>query len=151
MPHRRANWHQRITAVEREYWTAKIAIDHLSARVVREPKILGTALRPRDLAATVDHLEGTYLIRLFTEFEIGVRTLWKSIRPRTRPPVEVLLARVADRFGVPTRVIEAAQRVRLYRNTLVHDRDEKVEGVTIGDARRYLARYFAYLPERWGV
>ena len=108
MPQRRAKWHQRIIAVEREYWTAKMAVDHLSPRAIRNPTILGVVLSPRDLVSTVENLEGTYLIRLFAEFEIGVRSLWKSIRSRTRPPVEVLLARVADRFRIPGRVLEAA-------------------------------------------
>ncbi|GAC1335116.1 MAG: hypothetical protein NVSMB14_02410 [Isosphaeraceae bacterium] len=114
MRQRRVRWHERIKAVEREFLAARFAVERLSAAVVRDPRVLGSGPTPRDLESAVRNLDGTYLIRLFAEFEIGIRSLWKSIRPRTRPPVEVLLARIADRFGISARILEAAQRVRLY-------------------------------------
>jgi hypothetical protein len=150
MPHRRFDWHERIKAVEREYWSARIAVDRLSAEVTHDPGVLGDGPRPRDLASTDENLEGTYLIRMFAEFETGVRSYWRTIRPHARTSVEILLARVGDRFVIPADVIQEAQTVRIYRNKLVHDREEEVEAVTIADARHRLATYLARLPIQWG-
>ena len=80
---------------------------------------------------------------MFAEFETGVRSYWRTIRPHARTSVEILLARVGDRFVIPADVIQEAQTVRIYRNKLVHDREEEVETVTIADARHRLATYFA--------
>ena len=38
----------------------------------------------------------------------------------------------------------------MYRNALVHDRDEEAELVPITGSRHHLAEYFAWLPIRWG-
>jgi hypothetical protein len=150
MPHRRFDWHERIKAVEREYWSARIAVDRLSSAATHDPSVLGDGPRPRDLAATDENLEGTYLIRMFAEFETGVRSYWRTIKPRSRAPAETVLARVGDRCSIPLDVIQAAQTVRIYRNKLVHDRDQEVEAVVIAEARHSLASYFARLPIRWG-
>jgi hypothetical protein len=69
MPQRRFDWHERIKAVEREYWSTRIAIDRLSAQVALDPGVLGIGPRPRDLEATDENLEGTYPVRMFAEFE----------------------------------------------------------------------------------
>lgn len=151
MPHRRFDWHERIKAVEREYWSARIAVDRLTREVTGDASILGTGPRPRDLEATGEHLEGTYLVRMFTEFETGVRSYWRWVKHDTkrRTPAEIMLGRVADLHKIPDDVIRGPHDVRLYRNWLVHG-DEEAESVTIKDARRFLATYFARLPEGWG-
>jgi hypothetical protein len=151
MPHRRFDWHERIKAIEREYWAARIAVDQLSDTAARDPGVLGGGAKPRDLEAADENLEGTYLIRMFAEFETGVRSYWRTIRPNARTPVETMLDRVGDRCEIPVDVIRGAQAVREYRNKLVHDRDQEVEAVTIGDARSHLATYFARLPLEWGI
>jgi hypothetical protein len=146
MPQRRFDWHERIKSAEREYWSARIAIDRLSADVAHDTTILGDGPRPRDLRSADENLEGTYLIRMFAEFETGVRSYWRTIRPHSRTAVETLLSRVGDRCGMPVDLIQDAHTVRVYRNMLVHDRDEDVAAVTVADARRRLASYFARLP-----
>jgi len=76
MPHQRFDWHERIKAVEREYSSAQSAIIKLSAADARDPSVLGDDLRPRYLRSAGENLEGTYLIRMFAEFETGVRSFW---------------------------------------------------------------------------
>jgi hypothetical protein len=63
MPHRRSDWHERIKAVEREFWSARRAIDRLSSDVARDTSALGEGPSPRDLRSADENLEGTYLIR----------------------------------------------------------------------------------------
>ena len=105
-----------------------------------------------DLDSTDENLEGTYIIRMFAEFETGVRSFWRwrRNRPYARTGVELMLDLVRALCGIPDEVLEDAHRVRIYRNKLVHDRDEEVEAVTIADARHRLATYFARLPIQWG-
>lgn len=149
MSQSRFEWHERIKAVEREYWAVRVAVDELADVVAHDPTVLGPGPKPRDLVSADDKLEGTYLVRMFAEFETAIRSYWRTIRPKARTPVEVLLDRVGDRLAVPTAVTRGAQAVREYRNQLVHDRIQMVESVTIKDARHWLATYLARLPKQW--
>src|SRR3954468_24078035 len=108
MPHRRFDWHERIKAVEREYWSARIAVDRLVDAAAHDPGVLGAGPKPRDLKAVDENLEGTYLVRMFAEFETGVRSYWRTLRPNARTPVETLLDRVGDRCEIPVDVIRGA-------------------------------------------
>jgi hypothetical protein len=150
MPHNRFDWHERIKAVEREYGSARIAIDRLSELVAIDPGVLGVGPRPRDLKSADENLEGTYLIRMFAEFETVVRSFWKTIRPRARTQTEGLLDRVGDRCGVPSEVARNAQTARAYRYMLVHSRDGSRDSVTVAQARSRLATYLSHLPREWG-
>ncbi len=108
-------------------------------------------MRPRNLKLADENLEATYIIRMFAEFESAIRSFWKTIRPKTRTQTESLLDRVGDRCGVPIEVARNVQVVRLYRNKLVHERDQECETVTIKDTRSRLATYLAFLPREWGT
>ena len=44
-------------------------------------------------------LEGTYVIRLFAEFETGLRLYWATIR-QTEPPTQHLLDGIAARRAI---------------------------------------------------
>ena len=149
MSHSRFDWHVRIKAVELEYGSARLAVDRLSEVVAHDPGVLGSGTRPRDLKSTGENLEGTYLIRMFAQFETAVRSFWRTIRPKARTQTEGLLDRVGDRRGIPFEVMRDAQVVRAYRNKLVHERDKQSDPVTITEARGRLATYLAYLPRGW--
>lgn len=104
---------------------------------------------PRDLVSAVEKVEGTYITRMFAEFETAIRSYWRTIKPKTRTPVEVMLNRVADRLTIPAKVKDGVHAVREYRNHLIHERDHAVEPVAISDARHWLATYLARLPKQW--
>jgi len=150
MPHLRFEWHERIKAIEREYWSVRRAVDRLVADVARDPKALGERPGPRDLRSADENLEATYFVRMFAEFETGVRSYWRTIRPGARTQAEVLLDRVGERCRVPVEVIDLAQRTREYRNSLLHEREDQVEAVALSDARRCLQHYLSRLPNEWG-
>jgi hypothetical protein len=150
MRHRRFDWYERIKTVEREYWSARKAVDQLSAAVARDPSALGEGRTPRDLRSAGENLEGTYLVRLFAVFETGVRSFWKTIKPRARTQAETLLDRVGDRCGVPADVIAAAHSARKYRNSLLHEHEEDVEVVSISAAQRCFQIYLSRMPNEWG-
>jgi hypothetical protein len=149
MPHLRSDWHERIKAVEREFWSARSAIDRLLLDFARDTSALGEGPSPRDLRSADDNLEGTYLIRMFAEFETGVRSFWRAMRPRARTQAEVLLDRVGDARGISAHVIDEVHAARKYRNNLLHDRQDEVEVIAVSQARSCLQKYLSRLPNEW--
>jgi hypothetical protein len=148
MPHNCYDWLARIKAVEREYTSLRLATDRLLDEARRDPTILRRELRRRDIEVASDRLEGTYIIRLFAEFETGLRLFWSTIRD-TEPRTQDLLDGVAARQGIPHDRIAGAHSVREYRNSLVHEREETVEAISIGGARRHLCLFLNCLPPTW--
>jgi|SRR5690606_26047426 len=148
MPDRSHEWLTRIKRVEIEWNVANVALDRLQAQVSVDSTLLDQPLRSRDVRTTSERLEGTYLIRLFAEFETGLRSFWRTLR-RSRPQTKGLLDGVGSRCRIPGATIDAVQQVRVFRNHLVHETSERVEELTLPHARRHLCTYFSYLPPQW--
>ena len=148
MPHDLYRWIERIKSIERDHASTRLALDRLLHDARRDPTILTGDLKPQDIVKASGRLEGTYLIRLFAEFETGLRLYWATIR-ETEPPTQHLLDGIAARRGIPPDRLADAHAVREYRNSLVHERDEEVAPITIAEARGYLCRFFAFLPPTW--
>jgi hypothetical protein len=143
-------WIRRIKAVEREYDAARFSVDLALEQVKDDPTLLTGSLRVREIERTSELLEGTYLVRLFAEFESGVRLFFRLAR-RRRPPskTEDLLNSVASRLHIPYEQLKNAHKVRDYRNELVHELYEDSQPMTIAEARGYLCYYFSFLPRNW--
>jgi hypothetical protein len=140
----------RIRRVEREYQVATVAMRGLGLQLRADPSALADdELRPRDFLACREHLEATYVIRLFAEFEAGLRQVWRVLVRQTSPPAQILLDSVAARFFIPATWLAHAHRVRPYRNNLVHEGDEEIEKISLADARSQLCRYMSRLPTTW--
>ncbi len=150
MAHDRFDWLRRIKAVEREHAAARLAIDRLLSQAREDPAHLRGDVTLRDLATASGRLDGTYVIRLFAEFETGLRLFWLSAR-RTEPPSRArdLLDGVAATRRIPHGQLEDTHAVREYRNSLLHERDEEAEPIPIAVARGNLCRYFSFLPLSW--
>src|SRR6267142_130154 len=99
MASKRDEWMRRIKAVEREYEAVRFALIWLIDAAVHNPTILPTNLRVRSFLTASGKLNATYFIRLFAEFETGVRKFWETIRD-TNPPVGDLLEGVAARRNI---------------------------------------------------
>jgi hypothetical protein len=147
VPHNH-EWQSRIKAVEREYVAMRQAADRLLKAALADPTILLENLRHREIARASQNLEGTYVVRVFAEFESRARQYWEANWP-TYPKTVDLLDGLAARCGIPDTQRDNAHRVRDFRNSLVHERDEKTEGVPMAIARSYLCRFFSFLPPRW--
>jgi hypothetical protein len=95
-------------------------------------------------------LDGTYVIRLFAEFETGLRLYWLAAR-KTDPPGRMrdLLDGVAAARRIPYDQLKEAHVVRDYRNSLLHERQEEAEPIPIAAARGHLCRFFSFLPPKW--
>jgi hypothetical protein len=137
-----------MKAVEREYAAMRQAADRFLAEVGRDPSILRGDARARDLERASGHLEGTYVMRLFAEFETGLRDYWKTVR-RTQPSTKHLIDSIATQRHVPTDVIRDVHAVREYRNDLVHEREDAGDRIPIPQCRRRLCQFFGRLPVEW--
>jgi hypothetical protein len=143
-------WIRRIKAVEREYFAALFSVERSLEHVRQDPTLLTSDLRVRDLEHAYELLEGTYIIRLFAEFETSIRIF--SQKARRRPPpskTKDLLDSVAARRGIPPDLLRNAHAVRDYRNDLVHEREGEADPMPIGEARGHLCVYFSFLPRNW--
>ena len=85
MAHDRFAWLRRIKAVEREHAASRLGIDRLLSQAREEPSLLRGDVTLRDLAVASGRLDGTYVIRLFAEFETALRLFWLAAR-KTDPP-----------------------------------------------------------------
>ncbi len=147
MPHKH-EWQSRIKAVEREYNTVRRAVDHFQDAARLDPTLLQVDMRYGDVASASGKLEGTFIIRLFAEFETGARQYWAT-NWGTIPKTTDLLDGLAARRGIPDTQRENAHLVRKYRNSLVHEREEMTEEVPMDQSRSYLCHFFSFLPTVW--
>ena len=142
------DWQSRIKAVEREYMAIRQAADRFRRAALDDPTILQENLRPGDIITATGNLEGTYVIRLFAEFEAGARQFWGA-NWTTYPKTVDLLDGLVARCRIPDTQRDKAHLVRDYRNGLVHEREDEPEVVPIATARHYLCHFFSFLPRRW--
>jgi hypothetical protein len=145
---RRDEWQSRIKAVEREFSAIRLATNKFLEAARRDPLVLRGDVEPRDLERASDTLESTYLMRMFSEFETGLRLYWVAIR-NTQPPMRDLLDGLAAQRAIPDDTHKDAHAVREYRNSLVHEREDDVEPIPISTARGHLCRFFSFLPLQW--
>jgi hypothetical protein len=145
---RNHEWQSRIKAVAREYVAMRQAADRFWRTAFDDPTILQENLRHGEIVVASTNLEGTYVMRLFAEFETGARQYW-SANWDTYPKTVDLLNGLAARCAVPDTQRDNAHLVRDYRNSLVHEREDETEIVPIAQARNYLCHFFSFLPPRW--
>jgi hypothetical protein len=150
MPHRRYEWHERVKGVEREYRATRLGLARLELHARSDPGILKDAEKGSlSLPDAVENVEGTYLIRMFAEFENALRSYWLTFR-ETRPNAEALVDGIGSRRKILSDPIEDVHAVRDYRNGLVHESEKNVEPIAIGGAGRRLNLFLSRLPEEWG-
>jgi hypothetical protein len=90
------------------------------------------------------------VVRLFAEFEAGLRDVWTTwAKKATVPKMEDLLNALAARRQIPDDRRNAAQAVRRYRNALVHEGSEGGESVAVDRTRKVLCTFFSYMPLDW--
>jgi uncharacterized protein (DUF2164 family) len=150
MPSSKFDWLNRVKAVEREHAAARFAVEFLLDSTQRDVTLLVADLRIRDLKNAAERLEGTYIVRLFAEFEASLRTYWTSVRGAD-PPVRTrdLIDGVAARRKIPFDAIQHAHTVREVRNYLVHEREKEIDFLAIATARSHLCIFLSFLPREW--
>ena len=158
MSHRLYDWLGRIKAASREYQVMRIALDYLSNATHDEIHDLAEAREWDDFISneinTADwNLDATYIIRIYSAFEMAVDSFWQQIPGNVDRKVEgdSKLDEVGYVQGIGIDVIEAVQAVRVHRNRVVHRRIEQHAGLlTIQNASHDLQLYLGRLPANWG-
>ncbi len=139
-------WPSRLKGVEREFLATQFATQDTLRRVRLDPYVLVDGLDTSDLARSAENLEGTYTVRMFSEFETGLKAYWRAARKK-KPPSRaiVLIQSVAAYCGIPSDWEADAHTVRVYRNFLVHQRDDDIEPIPLALSRGYLTRFMSFL------
>ncbi len=134
---------ERIKAVEREYLAAKASITLLEQRLHSDPTFgLNRRWQNKDARNLRNNLESTFFIRLYAEFEAGLRDAWLLAFGRpTEPQMRDLLHAIAARCYIPHDWLDHVHEVREYRNALIHEGKEKQTPISIATARRHLCRF----------
>jgi hypothetical protein len=146
---------ERISAVLQEYLAAKTASDLLTVQTDVNPNYgRDHGWEPRAGLAFTDNLEATYIIRIYAEFEAALRDYWLTYRGQTtRPKMYQLVNQAIPDQRFSQDLIDNADDVRIYRNSLVHDIDdepEEAEGrFTVQQAKRELCTYLSRLDPSW--
>ncbi len=142
---------ERIRAIEREYLVALVAADGLDRRLDADPSALdAVGLERADYRRFREDLEATYLIRLFAEFEAGLREAWElAFRRATVPSVRDLIDSICAQRLLSDEWRDCVHNVRVYRNALVHEGGDQVQPVGIREACSDLCRFFSGLPRLW--
>lgn len=143
MPRRSDEWISRIGRVEMEYEAARLALLRLNADARRDPTVL-EGVSARGVQDAIRSLEGTYIIRSFAEFETGLRLYWGEQRD-THPGMTDLVDAIASRRRIGYDVAQTIHTIRIYRNILIHEREEKFEPIPISAVKSGLCRFFRYL------
>jgi hypothetical protein len=141
----------RLQAVEDEYRVLKVAIELLRAQLAGTPDLLSArGIERRSFEQSVQNLEATFVVRLFAEFETGLREVWRRAWQRaSRPGTAQLLKSVAGRCRISTDWLDAADAVRKYRNAIVHEEDEAAPAIPALTAAESLRRFLSRLPWRY--
>lgn len=142
---------ERMRAVEREFDVAVMAGDALDEALQHNTALLTTAgLHLADFKSLRATLEATFIIRLFAEFETGIRDYWnKGLHRSPRARIRDIVESLASRRRILDAIKINVHAVRRYRNRLVHEEDADADLVSIEEARGSLCRFFGYLPGDW--
>jgi len=150
MPLETLQWIDRLKAIEREFRVVRIAMDRLAVAAAHDSTILGRALRVREIGNASRRLEGTYVVRLFAEFETGLRLFWAATRVTSVPDrIADIVDSIAARQGIADGCRMNVHRVRGYRNRLVHQREEEGEVIAIVNSRSHLCTFLGKMPLDW--
>jgi hypothetical protein len=145
----------RIVAVEQEYQAALTAAEWLKEQLSNDPSFGDKhGWNTKSGLDYYENLETTYIVRLFSEFETGLRDYWETYLGKpTEPTAYQLVCQAIPNQRFPQDTIDKADEVRKYRNFLVHDPGANppadVAVFTVKEVKRHLAAYFALLDAQW--
>ena len=149
MPERQA-FIDRVKGANREYSAVAVALAQFGPLVQTGAVELPRETSPRDFIAAVDKLEATYLIRMWAEFEMALRSYHEvKTGADTIRAVDLInwTAGIKQGRAVSQDVRDDVHEVREYRNFLVHG--NSVPAVPIDQARKRLNTLLHCLPIEW--
>ncbi len=146
----RSDAYRRLARVRDEFEAARLALAYTLAQMQAGVPINGPQnMALPEMRLSARHLEVTYLLRLYAEYEGILMDYWLGgMRRRTRPQMKVLMDRIASNQTMSAGNLFDAHRVRDFRNDIVHHnvRDPRL---TFRDCASRLGTYLRWLPVRW--
>src|SRR5690349_4913705 len=107
----------RISRIGRENRVAAIAIALLGDHARRDSADLKrNGVDANDYKRARSNLDGTFLVRVFAEFESSLRDYWATMIRKTNPRTRDLVRGIASRRSVTTEVFARVDQIREYRN-----------------------------------
>ena len=146
----RSEAYRRLVRVRNEFDAARVALAYTLAQLEAGVRIVrpGHVALP-ELRASSNHLEITFVLRLFAEYEGVLMSYWANGMGRvTRPKVSVLMNRIADHQSMSQADLGAAHDVRTFRNEIVHE-EAREPRLTFPDCASRIGTYLRWLPVRW--
>jgi hypothetical protein len=111
----------RVKAVEREHTALRFTTDHALRSLGEGGVDLEEGLKRLDVNRASERLEGTYIIRLFSEFEVALKAFLRDRQIKKMPrDAKPLIDRAASYAKFSGPILGNAHKVRVYRNDLVH-------------------------------
>jgi len=138
----------RLRRVESEYLTCRASLSYAErywSQLFSTAEWEGRTLS--QVREAWRYLEGTYIIRIFSEFEGILREAWST---RGGNPDEHNVDFLIDHVADPTPPAELRQRVhevQYFRNSLVHPGARRVPALSMEETRRRLAKFAERLPD----
>ena len=126
---------QRLSSVRQEYKSALASLAH-SERIWPDFALSNEAqgLRRADIQQTSAHLEATYLIRLFTQFEAILRDDFTQRKLSVPYKTETLINKAASQARIDSSIVTGAHSVRVCRNGIVHGGKMNAPTIPFNDA-----------------
>lgn len=144
---------RRVKDVEREHTALRFIADFIVRSLGERDVELEEGLKRSDLNRASDRLEGTYIIRLFSEFEVVLKFILRERKlkniPRNAKP---LINRVASYAKFSGPILDNVHLVREYRNRLVHNLVYGVpdeERMSVRTATSHLCTFLSRAIARW--
>lgn len=143
----------RVKAVEREHTALRFTTDHVLRSLGEGGIDLEEGLKRLDVNRALERLEGTYIIRLFCEFEVALKTFLRERKVKKIPrAAKPLIDRVASYVRFSGLILDNAHVVREYRNKLVHSLVHGIpddQRLTIRTATSHLCTFLSRSVARW--
>lgn len=139
-------WPNRLKAVELEYQATRFATHDVLRRARLDSSVLIPGVDVGVLVKSINNLEGTYTVRIFSEFETGLRSYWNAVRQKEPPSrAKDLINGIASYCRIPFVREFETHAIREYRNYLVHERDDEFVPLSLSHTRSQLCRFLSFL------
>lgn len=142
-------WIIRLRDIEREHDAARAAVAHFLRSLHDGNVRLAPNLKRIHINRLSESLEGTYIIRIFSEFELSLKLFLKKKHEAVPLNVKARIRKVANIVGFKDASVNNAHKARRYRNKVVHHLEEEVDTLTLRKVTRFLCIYLGKMRKDW--
>jgi len=145
--------YQMLARVRDELEAARYALSAVTRtwdqHIAAAPPLATRAMSIGDLQRCLDHVELTYIMRLFAAFEAVLRDYWlNGVGRTTEPDLVQLLSSLHARQKMDDGTLNAANDVRRWRNKVIH-RDLRALQYDFAGCASTFGRFVSWLPVQW--